>query len=201
MNTNDPRAKRTRKMIIDAFAKLLQNKNAESITVKELVTEAGLSRATFYLHFEDMPSFLQELTNDTIDDLINYAISGNNDAMESAPTPIFYKRFFDYILDNQLLFKGMLSVHGYPLFRQKFIQYGVDGYLAQLAPHRASFEKDVSLEMLAHYIGSAHTGIVEYWLNEGCKYSSQYMAKQIQYLTIDSLKPIADLKGALILPR
>ena len=197
MNKRDPRAKRTRKMLIDAFSSLVQNKNAETITVKELVEKAGLSRATFYLHFEDMPSFLKELTSDTIHELVQYAV---NQEAAGVTDRGFYKRFFDYILDNQKLFRGMLGVHGYPLFRQSFIEAGVQGYEQQLSPYRETFEKDVALDMLTHYIASAHAGIVVHWLNQGCKYSSQYMARQIQYLTIEGLKPISELKDLLVLP-
>lgn len=200
MNKKDPRAKRTRKLITDAFTRLIQTKNAGSVTVKELVEEAGLSRATFYLHFEDMPSFLMELTNDTIEDMILYAVNDNSDEMISIEEKGFYKRYFDYIYDHQMLFRGMLGAHGYPLFRQKFIEAGIKGYEQQLKPYRDSFEDYVSLDMLTHYIASAHTGIVEHWLNEQCKYSSQYMAKQIQHLTIERLKPISDLKDILVLP-
>jgi AcrR family transcriptional regulator len=39
--------------IIQAFIKLLESKAFEEISVKEIVKKAGISRSTFYIHFQD----------------------------------------------------------------------------------------------------------------------------------------------------
>jgi len=49
----DPRALRTRKLIMDSFIILSEKKDFPDITVKDITTEAMINRATFYYHFAD----------------------------------------------------------------------------------------------------------------------------------------------------
>jgi AcrR family transcriptional regulator len=53
MNEVDPRVKRTRKLIVDAFFSLMAEKSFHAISVQDIAERATVNRATFYLHFED----------------------------------------------------------------------------------------------------------------------------------------------------
>jgi AcrR family transcriptional regulator len=53
MNEADPRVKRTRKLLQDAFMALLAEKSFHAISVQDIAERATLNRATFYAHFED----------------------------------------------------------------------------------------------------------------------------------------------------
>jgi AcrR family transcriptional regulator len=52
-HTIDPRVKRTRKLILDAFISLMGEKPFDSITIADIAARATVNRATFYSHFED----------------------------------------------------------------------------------------------------------------------------------------------------
>ena len=49
----DPRIKRTRNLILQAFYDLLAKKNFEAISVQDVTDKAQINRATFYAHFHD----------------------------------------------------------------------------------------------------------------------------------------------------
>lgn len=49
----DPRVKRTRKLLSQAFLELMQEKGFQAITVQDIADRAGVNRATFYAHYED----------------------------------------------------------------------------------------------------------------------------------------------------
>ena len=49
----DPRVKRTRGLILQAFSELLAEKGFESISVQDMTNRAEINRATFYAHFID----------------------------------------------------------------------------------------------------------------------------------------------------
>lgn len=49
----DPRVRRTRQLLEEAFAELIQEKDFQSITVQDITERAGINRATFYAHFPD----------------------------------------------------------------------------------------------------------------------------------------------------
>ena len=58
MNHQDPRVRRTRQLIEQAFDELLAEKNFDSITVQDVTERAQINRATFYAHFEDKYALL-----------------------------------------------------------------------------------------------------------------------------------------------
>src|SRR5271156_5496273 len=66
----DPRILRSRRMLMDALARLLTKKEFEDISVQEVADEATLNRATFYLHYPDKSALLQAMTDVRFRDLI-----------------------------------------------------------------------------------------------------------------------------------
>jgi AcrR family transcriptional regulator len=53
MKETDPRVRRTRKLLQDAFMELVGEKSFHAISVQDIAERATLNRATFYAHFED----------------------------------------------------------------------------------------------------------------------------------------------------
>ena len=66
----DPRILRSRRMLMEALAKLLSKKDFEDISVQEIADDATLNRATFYLHYPDKSALLQAMTESRFLDLI-----------------------------------------------------------------------------------------------------------------------------------
>jgi AcrR family transcriptional regulator len=56
----DPRVKRTRSLIQQAFSELLAEKGFGAITVQDITERAGIHRATFYAHYPDKFALLEE---------------------------------------------------------------------------------------------------------------------------------------------
>jgi AcrR family transcriptional regulator len=56
----DPRVRRTRQLIQQAFADLMSEKGFEAITVQEIADRATINRVTFYAHFQDKYALLEE---------------------------------------------------------------------------------------------------------------------------------------------
>jgi AcrR family transcriptional regulator len=68
--TTDPRILRSRRMLMDALARLLMKKDFEDVSVQEIADEATLNRATFYLHYADKTALLHAMTESRFRDLI-----------------------------------------------------------------------------------------------------------------------------------
>ena len=64
MNEADPRVRRTRKLIVDAFFSLMAEKSLPSISVQDIAERATINRATFYLHFADKYAFMDWVLRD-----------------------------------------------------------------------------------------------------------------------------------------
>src|SRR3984885_9612190 len=68
--TTDPRILRSRRMLMEALAKLLDKKEFADVSVQEIADEASLNRATFYLHYPDKNALLKVMTESRFRDLI-----------------------------------------------------------------------------------------------------------------------------------
>jgi AcrR family transcriptional regulator len=67
----DPRVKRTRKLLQQAFAELLSEREFHSITVNDITERAEVNRATFYLHFDDKYALLSYSVREALQQLLN----------------------------------------------------------------------------------------------------------------------------------
>jgi AcrR family transcriptional regulator len=66
----DPRVRRTRKMLQDALAKLLKQKDFDKISIGDIAAESTLNRATFYDHYPDKFALLACLVASQFQELV-----------------------------------------------------------------------------------------------------------------------------------
>lgn len=73
---DDLRITKTYKALLDSMLVLLNQRNFNAITINDLCSEALISRATFYTHFNDkydlLKYFLAELRKNIVKDVYNY---------------------------------------------------------------------------------------------------------------------------------
>jgi len=60
----------TKKAIKDTFIELLSDRPLSQITVKDIVEKCGISRNSFYYHFHDIPSLIEEIVIEEADRII-----------------------------------------------------------------------------------------------------------------------------------
>jgi len=60
----DPRVKRTRKLLQQAFLEVFAEKDIESISIQEITDRATVNRATFYAHFPDKYALLDSIVRE-----------------------------------------------------------------------------------------------------------------------------------------
>lgn len=74
MNKQESRYAYTASLMDEALLLLLEEKEFDRITVKELCQKAGVNRTTFYLHYENMNDLLEE-TVDRINERFKESLS------------------------------------------------------------------------------------------------------------------------------
>lgn len=67
----DPRVVRSRRMLMEALTKLLNQKEFDDISVQDIADEATLNRATFYLHYSDKNALLEAMTEERFQELVS----------------------------------------------------------------------------------------------------------------------------------
>ena len=60
----------TRNAIQASFLKLLDQRPLAQITVKDVVTDCGVNRNTFYYYFQDIPELLEDIVKNDAERII-----------------------------------------------------------------------------------------------------------------------------------
>lgn len=118
MNKSESKYFNTAVKMDKAFLELLEKKDFEFITVKEICVKAEVNRSTFYLHYETVGDLLDESVQYMFDQLNAYFTEGDvyviND-IKSADlddlyliTPNLLKPYLTFIADNKRLFATAL---------------------------------------------------------------------------------------------
>lgn len=122
MNKSESKYFNTAVRMDKAFLALLDRKDLEFISVKEICEKAGVNRSTFYLHYENIGDLLEESIQFVIDDFVaNFSyepqnfISRINDCSIDELfliTPKYLSPFLKYIKSNKKLFLTVLKNSG-----------------------------------------------------------------------------------------
>ncbi len=122
-------AVRSRKMIIDALADLLTQKQPDKITVSDIVRRAEINRGTFYAHYSDVPDVLNHIVRQTF--------SSIKDALQMAPmqaqeAPRIILSNIQTLLENDATFYQKLMKSGVGnTVRDQLIEIVLDYLYAQ----------------------------------------------------------------------
>lgn len=168
-------------MFEEALLELMEGKEYKAITVQEIAQKSTLNRATFYLHYYDKDDLLEQLLDDSLQDLkssvqvreLEYKYDSNN------PHPIFI-RLFDKMIERNRFYQIMLAREKVPSFTES-----VRGIIETLAKDGTQYmikdqvEYKVPVELSISYTASAYLGVIIWWLKNDMPYTSTYMATQL----------------------
>ncbi|CAM3504376.1 MULTISPECIES: TetR/AcrR family transcriptional regulator [Saccharibacillus] len=167
-NPNDPRVIRTRRLLIDAFGKLLHHKDFNQITVLDVAREATVNRATFYAHFQDKYALLQSYLQFAFDAYVPERIDPRGGLTEDAVRRMIVS-LCDYHRDCARCVKRYDSI---ALLMEEDIRAQLEKFvLRMLLPGEgepsALDAADESLRTEATMIGWSIYGLTYRWHREG----------------------------------
>lgn len=111
----DRRIRKTKSSIKQAFTKLLQEKDLEKITIRDITTRADINRGTFYLHYEDKYMLLADMEDEYISELTTYTqfdLLRGSSIEDIANTFVnnILKNIFQHIHDNLEFYHTILQL-------------------------------------------------------------------------------------------
>lgn len=168
-----------------ALFALMEEKNIFRITVKELCDKARVNRSTFYANYTGLDVFFREVMAETARGLVDAVESGPPQKLLSDKNVAYcrYTKWFLYVHDHANEFRLLMGPNGTTMFRDVLLKQGINWYSQLLTSVMPRFENLASLDVIAHYIVHAHLGLLEYYLTQGAKYSTEYMAQQMVNIT------------------
>lgn len=183
----DKRITRTRAAIFDALIALIEQKGFDALSVKDITIRANINRSTFYLHFRDKVDVLEQIEASIIQDFEKIfiralAFSIADIKNPDAPLPVVVS-MFEYFRENARVFSALLELKGdFSLHSQikKVVQKNLSlDFLSGVK----SLNFLVPSEYLISYTISAHLGVVQTWLRNGCVETPQEMAAILSRLS------------------
>lgn len=163
----DPRVRRTRWMLEEAFLALAAIHDFATITVRDITTRADLNRATFYLHYRDK----DDLCTQALDGLFNELIAEDR-AFVSArrrvtidSIPVGITSVLRHCAERPDLFRRLLADSGSMGFAARFRRYIISGFLQVWTDMAVETEPgSPPVQMRARSAAASLQGVIQWWL-------------------------------------
>lgn len=124
MNKSESKYLNTARLMDEALISILDKKDFEYITVKEVCKKAGVNRSTFYLHYEGMGDLLDETAKYLNDLFLEHMAKSDvkTDIIKNIPssplkelrlvTPEYVIPYLEFIYEHKKLFMTSVKVSG-----------------------------------------------------------------------------------------
>jgi len=192
MNEADPRVKRTRKLLRDAFSELLAEKSFHAISVQDIAERATVNRATFYAHFEDKHALLDQFVGESFREELLRALP------PSAPFSVGnLRQLIVTVLDSLAWFHDHCKMAHRDIAQliearvQRELHDYLLGWFGTLPPRDGG--RAVGLERAAALASWTIFGAGVEWGRDGERTSSESMAGDVLDLVLGGLWRVADL--------
>lgn len=190
MNKSQNKYYNTACLMDEALLLLLEKKDFEYITVKEICERAGVNRSTFYLHYETMYDLLSEsLTFMFSKFTAKYEhIEINKSKIMSCPqnelfliTPQYIVPYLEFLRENKKIF--MVAIAKPAFFQMNSYFDSIYQKVFEPILERFHVEPQERKYVLTFYISGMHAIVIE-WIKSGCKEEIDYIADLIIKYTI-----------------
>ena len=148
-------------LIAETFVKLSDEKNIDKITVKDLVEACGISRQTFYYHFDDVYDLLEWVFEE--------------DANRVLPSEVVYEHwrddvmmFFKYLADNSVFALNIYNSNS-RIYMLRYFKRRLQGCIRSFAII-VSEGKNIDrtdFEFVVEFYANGIVGLISQWLDLG----------------------------------
>jgi AcrR family transcriptional regulator len=166
----------TKKAIVDSFYNLLQKKQLNQITVKDIVTDCGVNRNSFYYYFEDIPSLLTEQI-----DFLCEKIMANYSEHSSIEDWLIY--VLSLAKENRKILNNCLSYierSTYEKYMTKVFGYIISKYIEKTAVAKRVSDDD--REIIVRFFIYQYTGFFLDWFKNGMSDDISRLISRTSYL-------------------
>ena len=176
MNKNESKYFNTAVKMDKALITLLEKKDFEYISIKEICEVAGVNRSTFYLHYENTVDLLNETTKYILDSFLTYfSVDRQSITIQYQDcklqdlifiTPEYLTPYLTFIKENQRIFKTSLRHLGSMNFDKVYNK--MFEFIFNPVLDRFKFPEHEREYVLKFYL-TGITAIVMEWLKNNCK--------------------------------
>lgn len=176
MNKNESKYFNTAILFDEALIYLLEKKDIEYITVKEICNKAGVNRSTFYLHYESMNDLVEETMNYINEKFRDYFNENSKEFIDKIKHSSledlklvekkYLTPYLTFIKDNKKIFRASFNN---PKGMSAFDKYNhLKNHILIPILERFNIAEKERNYLISFYINGI-MAIIKEWLNTDCK--------------------------------
>lgn len=182
MNLHESKYYKTSLLMNEALLLLLEKKDFEYITIKEICKKAGVNRSTFYLHYENMNDLLEETLENKAKELLlkypdynNFSVDKNLNDLYLF-TPKIVMPYLSFLRENKKIYK--LANNNLSLFRVEKTTFSMYEKLFYPIMEKFKIPDEEKKYIITFYMNGLN-GIFKLWLDNDCSESDEFIADLI----------------------
>lgn len=200
--TKDRRSLRTKRLLKEAFAQLIDERGLDGFSVGDLTDRADINRGTFYAHYHDMPDLLHLFEEEiiecltclkpriqavTITQLLAFARNGT--------PPQVTVELFELLQEHGSLLRVLCGPNGDAKFQAHLRDRVCIDLVRSVLYDKYTRDPKPLTEYYIAYYASAMLGLIQHWFVRNMKESPEEMAHIL--LSVMMLRPgdHIELKG------
>lgn len=186
MNKSESKYFNTAIKMDEAFMEILEQKDFEYISVKEICERAGVNRSTFYLHYETVNDLLEESICHMNEKFQEYFSQSGDALVGRIPkadlgelylvTPDYLKPYLEYIKEHQRIF--LTAMKRSTILRLDDAYNRMYTHVLNPIMERFSVSEKEKKYLLSFYMNGI-LAVIKTWISENCEDDIDYIVKII----------------------
>ncbi len=200
MNKSESKYFNTALRMHEALISLLEKKDFEYITVKEICEKAGVNRSTFYLHYETIADLVNEAMEQVNNRFLSYFAQGMDDFVgtinKKAPkelvliTKDYLFPYLQFIRENKNVYRAAFRN---PNGTQAIVRYGnLKKFVLEPILKKFEVPNHFQKYYIAYYIEGL-IAIVKEWLKNDCQDAVETIATIME----ECVRPLNGAEGKI----
>jgi AcrR family transcriptional regulator len=159
---------RSRKLIKQAFLELMQEKDIDKISIKDIVTKADINRGTFYAHYSNTRAVIEQIENESIAAWRDSLDEFRTDTLIENTLP-FLQKIGQFIEEDVDFCRLLLNAPGSITFINKLKALFMEKIVG--AEQVPATSKKKQFLICANFFAYGYAGLIQEWLNRDLKIS------------------------------
>ncbi len=186
MNKHESKYFSTAFLMDEALINLLEKKDINYITIKEICKNAGVNRSTFYLHYESIYELLEETIEYTNKKFISYFNKETKDFIKEIETTSlqelnliqeqYLKPYLTFIKENKNIFKASLTSPNTTRSIEKY--KSLEEHILIPIIKRYNI-KDKEINYILSFYLQGIIAIIKEWISDNCNESTEFIEQII----------------------
>ncbi len=177
----DARSLRSQELLRGALFRLIETRQFDKITLREITAEAGVSYPTFFNHYQSREELFQDISRKEVGDLLG-AFRIDVDLPHWRPGV----GICGHVMEHRGLWRTLLTTGASEAMRSEFIRRG-----REMVGDRRPFGHGFPFDMISGVIASGIFEIVSWWLSQDDDYPADTVADMLETLVIEPALNVA----------